>query len=83
MKTKHVILIVLGGLLLVLLLQNTKVVTYRLFFWQITMSQVILVPFVFFAGFFAGYWLAHFGRRRIRRPDREPAPPPPAQIAGR
>ena len=85
MKAKTVILIALAGLLIVLFVQNTKVVEYRLFFWKISMSQVILVPFVYFLGFFAGYWLAHFGRRRNRRQPGGPAPDPPmpAQLIGR
>jgi uncharacterized integral membrane protein len=85
MKTKTVILIVLGGLMVILFVQNTQVITYRLFFWKIAMSQVILVPVIFFAGFFAGYWLAHFGRRRGRRRagGEETLPPQPAQLSGR
>jgi|GEM_PF-679775 len=82
LKPKHWVLIVLAGLAIVLMVQNTTVVRYRIFFWEITMSQMILVPVVFFAGFFAGYWLAHFGRRRGRRAGETP-PPPPVQIAGR
>ncbi len=82
LKPKHWVLIVLAGLAIVLMVQNTTVVRYRIFFWEITMSQMILVPVVFFAGFFAGYWLAHFGRRRGRRAGATP-PPPPGQIAGR
>lgn len=80
MKTKTIILIVLGVLLAILFIQNTQVITYRLFFWKIAMSQVILVPVIFFLGFFAGYWLAHFGRRRTRRSTIPSEPQPPAQL---
>lgn len=80
MKTKTIILIVLGTLLFILFIQNTQVVTYRLFFWKIAMSQVILVPVIFFLGFFAGYWIAHFGRRRPRRSTIPSEPLPPAQL---
>jgi uncharacterized integral membrane protein len=80
MKTKTIILIVLGVLLAVLFVQNTQVITYRLFFWKIAMSQVILVPVIFLLGFFAGYWLAHFGRRRPRRSTVPSETLPPAQL---
>ena len=80
MKTKMIVLIVLGVLLAVLFLQNTQVITYRLFFWKIAMSQVILVPLIFLLGFFAGYWIAHFGRRRTRRSTIPSEPLPPAQL---
>ncbi len=83
MKPKYLVLMIMAALLVVLAVQNTQVVTYRIFFWKIAMSQVILVPFIFFAGFFAGYWLAHFGRRRPRRSGETPPPPAPVQISGR
>ena len=85
MKTKTIILLVAVGLFVILLVQNSGAVRYRLFFWEINISQVILVPFIFFLGFLAGYWRAHFGRRRDRvRPAVVPPPPPlPPQIANR
>ena len=64
MKAKTIILIILAGLGVVILVQNSQVVTIRLFFWKIAMSQVILVPFVLIIGFVAGFLVTKFGWRR-------------------
>ncbi len=55
MKVKVILVLALIALLAVLCLQNTEVVTYRLFFWTVSLSQMILVPFVAALGFLAGY----------------------------
>ena len=52
---KTITLTVLGILLLVVLLQNTQVVTLRFLFWKISMSRIILLPFVMLAGFIIGF----------------------------
>jgi uncharacterized integral membrane protein len=54
-KVKIVLGLVLLVLLGVLLVQNTQVVTYRVYFWTISMSQMILAPIVALAGFLIGY----------------------------
>ena len=64
MKPKVVALIVLAGLLLILIVQNTQEVVFRLYFWRIAMSQIILVPLAVFLGFFLGYALGRIDRRR-------------------
>jgi uncharacterized integral membrane protein len=85
MKTKTVFLLVLAALLVILLIQNSGSVPFRIYFWKIEMSTVILAPLVFLLGFAAGYWRAHFGRRRDkgRVINTPPPPPPPPQIANR
>lgn len=83
MKAKTIILIILAGLGVVILIQNSQVATIRLFFWEIAMSQIILVPLVFIIGFVAGFLAAKFGRRRKKdslhgHPGQNlPAPPAP------
>jgi len=81
-KTKTIILLILAALGIVLLVQNTQVVTYRLFFWKIAMSQVILVPFIFIAGFITAIMVTRFEWRR-----KKPGPPaahiPPQQLPPR
>ncbi len=42
-------------LFLIILAQNTHVTTLKLLFWQISMSQVLLIMFTLFFGFAAGY----------------------------
>ena len=57
MKTKIILVLILAALLFVLLIQNTAIITYRLYFWTISISQIILVPLVALAGFLLGYIL--------------------------
>jgi uncharacterized integral membrane protein len=58
MKPKIIIIVVLVALFAVLLIQNIQVVTYRLFFWKISVSQVILVPLAMLVGFIIGFTVA-------------------------
>jgi uncharacterized integral membrane protein len=62
MKPKILFVIILLALLLIVLIQNTQVVVFRLFFWSISMSQVILVPLAALLGFFFGYLVARVGK---------------------
>jgi len=47
-------LVVLG---LIVLLQNTQVVTFKFLLWQLSMSRIILVPLILLAGFIAGFFI--------------------------
>jgi uncharacterized integral membrane protein len=58
MKTKILIVAVLLILLIIILFQNTQEVVFRIYFWKISMSQVILVPLAVLIGVFFGYFLA-------------------------
>jgi uncharacterized integral membrane protein len=58
MKTKLVIIGVLLVLLIIILFQNTQEVVFRIYFWKISMSQVVLVPLAVLIGMFFGYFLA-------------------------
>jgi uncharacterized integral membrane protein len=64
MKAKIIIVLVLLVLLVMLLLQNQEVVTYRIYFWTVSLSQGILVPAVALAGLVLGFILGTLGRRR-------------------
>jgi len=55
MKPKLIALIILVLLFLIFLMQNTEVVTLRLYFWKISMSQIILIPLVLIIGFVCGF----------------------------
>ena len=55
MKTKWIVGLVVFVMFLIFLLQNTQVVTLRLYFWSISMSQIILIPLILIFGFVAGY----------------------------
>lgn len=58
MKPKIIIILVLVALFAILLIQNIQVVTYRLFFWKISVSQIILVPLAMLVGFIIGFIVA-------------------------
>jgi len=64
MKAKILIVAVLLALLAILLVQNTQEVIFRVYFWKISMSQVILVPLAVLVGFFFGYFAAKMGREK-------------------
>jgi uncharacterized integral membrane protein len=64
MKAKILIVAVLLTLLVILLVQNTQEVVFRIYFWKIGMSQVILVPLAVLVGFLFGYFVAKLGRER-------------------
>ena len=64
MKVKILIVAVLLALIVILLVQNTQEVIFRVYFWKISMSQVILVPLAVLVGFLFGYFVAKMGREK-------------------
>ncbi|HCS47238.1 MAG TPA: hypothetical protein DIW61_02885 [Candidatus Aminicenantes bacterium] len=64
MKTKILIVAILLALIIILLVQNTQEVVFRVYFWKISMSQVILVPLAVLVGFLFGYFVAKLGKER-------------------
>ena len=58
MKPKLIAILVPVVLSLIILFQNTDVVTLRIFFWQISMSRIILLPLVLIVGFGLGFLTA-------------------------
>ena len=69
---KLITAIVLAVLFIIFLIQNTQVVTLRLYFWKISMSQIILIPLVLILGFIIGYIVCKLtGKHENRRePER-------------
>jgi len=57
MKAKTIIILILIGLFLVILLQNTQVVTFQLLLWEITMSRILLILVILIIGVLLGYTL--------------------------
>ncbi len=65
---RFVAIVILVLLILVIVVQNTEVVTFRLFFWSVSMSQIILIPLMLLIGFVVGLLTqAHLSRRRDKR----------------
>ena len=56
MKPKSIGLLVVIILFLIFLIQNTQVVTLRLYFWKISMHQIILIPLCILIGALLGYF---------------------------
>lgn len=74
MKVKLSIAVIAAILILVFLLQNTQVVTLRLYFWKVSMSQIILIPLTAIIGFVLGFIVAKLtGKsRKLRSGDSFP-----------
>jgi uncharacterized integral membrane protein len=66
MKPKTIIALVLIALFVIILVQNTQVVTLRLFFWKIAMSQIILIPLTMLIGLALGYIVAQVTGNRSK-----------------
>ncbi len=58
MKPKTVVILVVSTLFLIILFQNTEVVSLRLLFWKISMSGIILLPLIMVVGFIIGYFVS-------------------------
>ena len=58
MRPKIIVALVLIGLFVIVLIQNTQVVMLRLFFWKVGMSQIILIPLTMAIGIVIGFIVA-------------------------
>ncbi|MFH2137862.1 MAG: lipopolysaccharide assembly protein LapA domain-containing protein [Candidatus Omnitrophota bacterium] len=56
MKLKMIALFVVIGLVIIIMLQNTQVVSLQFLFWKISMSRIILLPLVLLVGFIIGFF---------------------------
>ena len=83
MKNPKVIAgLVLGVLFLIFLFQNMDEVALRLYFWQVSMPKIILVPLAILVGFVAGFVVAKIsGKGRKPKPVKEFQPPPASSPA--
>lgn len=62
MSVKMVLALILIAVALILVFQNTAVVTFRFFFWNPAMSLIILLLIVLAIGFVAGFLAGTLGR---------------------
>ena len=67
--------LVVGVLFVIFLFQNMDVVALRLYFWQVSMPKIILVPLAILVGFVAGFVLA-----KITARPRKPKPKEDLQV---
>ncbi len=63
MKPKAIVILVLVVLFIIILIQNTHVITLNLFFWKVSLSTIILMFFVLLGGFILGYLTSMLTRR--------------------
>jgi uncharacterized integral membrane protein len=54
-KPKTIVWFAIVVLILIIFFQNTQVVSFRIFFWKISMSQIILIPLTMIIGLVLGY----------------------------
>lgn len=73
MKNPKVIAgLVVGVLFVIFLFQNMDDVALRLYFWQVSMPKIILVPLAILIGFVAGFVLAKItGKARKPKPVKD------------
>jgi uncharacterized integral membrane protein len=64
MKVKTVIILFLIFLFLIILLQNTEVVDFSIYFWKVSMSRIILLPSILIMGFVIGFITAKIHRKK-------------------
>ncbi len=57
-KVKFIITAILAVLFGVLLMQNSEVVSLKMFFWEISMSRIIFFPLLLLLGFVIGFVVA-------------------------
>ena len=67
MSFKGVIILVLVVLCLVVFFQNTEVVTFKLFFWELSMSRIILLLITLIVGIVIGYVLTTVLRSKTKK----------------
>jgi uncharacterized integral membrane protein len=58
MKPKTIIILILVVLAVIVVLQNTEIVTLQIFFWKISMSRIIFISFLLLVGFILGFLVA-------------------------
>ena len=70
MKAKTIVVLVLIGLFLIILVQNAQVITLRLLFWEIGMSQIVLLSLAMVIGFILGFIVAKVTRGNHTKKER-------------
>lgn len=71
MSFKQITIVVIIVLALILVVQNTQVVSIDILFWEVSISRVLLIPLLLLLGAVIGY-LGHWQMTRhfrTRRPD--------------
>lgn len=62
MTPKRWLTVALAVVCLILLIQNSQVVSFNIFFWKISMSRIIAFPLLVLLGGVIGYVLGRYSR---------------------
>ena len=73
MKPKTIAISIAALLVLILLFQNSQVVSLKIFFWEISMSRVLMFPLLVLVGLLLGFGI---GYSRAEKKHRKSAAPP-------
>jgi uncharacterized integral membrane protein len=74
LSVKDVFLLIGGALVLILLMLNIGPGEYKLFFWTVRISNLLVILVMMGLGFGLGYWAA----RKSQKKRAEKAAPPPS-----
>jgi len=55
MKLKYIIILILMLMAVIFVIQNSAMVTIKLFFWSISMNQIIMICGLMLIGFLIGF----------------------------
>jgi uncharacterized integral membrane protein len=64
MKAKWIIIIILAILFIIIIIQNSGSVEYKIFFWEINISRIILIPLFLIIGFLIGFFIPKGKKKR-------------------
>ena len=67
MKAKTYVLLISIVLAIILLVQNAQIVTFKVFFWKIEMSGIIMFLLILILGFIAGFVSAKLIEKKKNR----------------
>ena len=67
MGPKTIVILIVCILIFIVLVQNTDIVTLRLFFWSEKLPQFILLPIMLAVGFIVGYIVARLTGKNRRK----------------
>ena len=81
MRARSVVIIVLVILSLTLVAQNTEVVKFRMWFWTLEMSRVLMLAGSIAVGMIIGLLLGRPWKKKKAAPRQVPPPPAPKKSA--
>lgn len=74
MKFKTILVLLIILLVIIIFVQNTEIVDFQLYFWEISMSRIILLPALLIIGFICGYVVAKLHRHKSNKQSKNPSP---------